>query len=43
MPVFGRDGLLFQLRDEGRGLPFAFQHGLGGDLNQPFAHLPRRF
>jgi pimeloyl-ACP methyl ester carboxylesterase len=37
MPVFGRDGLLFHLRDEGRGLPFAFQHGLGGDLNQPFA------
>jgi pimeloyl-ACP methyl ester carboxylesterase len=30
-----RDGLKFHFRDEGHGLPFIFQHGLGGDLNQP--------
>jgi pimeloyl-ACP methyl ester carboxylesterase len=31
----GRDGLRFHYRDEGDGLPFVFQHGLGGDQNQP--------
>ena len=36
MPFFDRDGLEFHFRDEGHGLPFVFQHGLGGDLNQPF-------
>ena len=36
MPFFERDGLNFHFRDEGRGLPFVFQHGLGGDVNQPF-------
>ena len=36
MPFFDRDGLRFQFRDEGDGLPFVFQHGLGGDLSQPF-------
>ena len=36
MPVFERDGLQFHVRDEGHGLPFVFQHGLGGDVNQPF-------
>jgi pimeloyl-ACP methyl ester carboxylesterase len=35
MPVHRRDGLSFQFRDEGRGLLFVFQHGLGGDLSQP--------
>ncbi len=34
--VLARDGLNFRLRDEGYGLPFVFQHGLGGDLSQPF-------
>jgi pimeloyl-ACP methyl ester carboxylesterase len=29
-------GLQFRYRDSGIGLPFVFQHGLGGDLNQPF-------
>ncbi len=36
MPVFVHDGLSFPYREEGQGLPFVFQHGLGGDLNQPF-------
>jgi pimeloyl-ACP methyl ester carboxylesterase len=31
-----RDGLRFCYRDEGAGLPFAFQHGLGADVSQPF-------
>jgi pimeloyl-ACP methyl ester carboxylesterase len=26
----------FHYRDEGRGQPFVFQHGLGGDVAQPF-------
>jgi pimeloyl-ACP methyl ester carboxylesterase len=29
------DGIKFHLVDEGHGLPFVFQHGLGGDVNQP--------
>lgn len=36
MPFFERDGLAFRYRDEGRGQVFVFQHGLGGDVNQPF-------
>jgi len=36
MPFFTRDGLGFHYRDQGSGLPFVFQHGLGGDVNQPF-------
>lgn len=36
MPAFDRDGLRFHYRDEGAGIPFVFQHGLGGDLAQPF-------
>src|ERR1017187_383205 len=35
MPILGHDGLSFHFRDEGHGLPFVFQHGLGGDLSQP--------
>jgi pimeloyl-ACP methyl ester carboxylesterase len=35
MPIVRRDGLSFHFRDEGDGLPFVFQHGLGGDLSQP--------
>jgi len=35
MPPFERDGLRFHYHDQGSGLPFVFQHGLGGDLNQP--------
>jgi pimeloyl-ACP methyl ester carboxylesterase len=37
MPVFHRDGLSFHYHDEGSGLPFVFQHGLGGDSSQPCA------
>ncbi len=36
MPVFERDGIRFHYRDEGEGIPFVFQHGLGGDVAQPF-------
>ncbi len=35
MPLFHHDGLSFHYRQEGDGLPFIFQHGLGGDLGQP--------
>ncbi|MDQ3863935.1 MAG: alpha/beta fold hydrolase [Actinomycetota bacterium] len=45
MPVLERDGLTFHYLDEGdySGLPFVFQHGLGGDVCQPagvFSPLP---
>ena len=33
---FVHDGIAFNYRETGRGLPFFFQHGLGGDLNQTF-------
>ncbi len=36
MPFFAHDGLRFHYRDEGRGTPVFFQHGLGGDVSQPF-------
>lgn len=36
MPIFQRDGIEFHFRDEGGGLPFVFQHGLGSDTSQPF-------
>jgi len=36
MPHFSWDGLSFHYRDSGQGIPFIFQHGLGGDANQPF-------
>ena len=34
MPVFNHDGLAFHYHDQGHGLPFVFQHGLGGDAAQ---------
>lgn len=37
MPEFLHDGIRFHYRDEGSGLPFVFQHGLGADLTQPFS------
>lgn len=37
MPSFDNSNLRFFYRDEGNGLPFVFQHGLGGDLSQPFS------
>jgi len=36
MPFFPRDGLSFHCREAGEGVPFVFQHGLGGDVDQPF-------
>jgi pimeloyl-ACP methyl ester carboxylesterase len=36
MPQFQHDGLTFFYRETGAGIPFFFQHGLGGDVNQPF-------
>ena len=37
MPLFQRDEIRFYYRDEGAGVPFFFQHGLGADLTQPFS------
>src|SRR5258706_9015911 len=34
--LFTRDGIGFHYREAGKGVPFFFQHGLGGDVNQPF-------
>jgi pimeloyl-ACP methyl ester carboxylesterase len=36
MSQFPHDGLTFHYRETGHGTPFFFQHGLGGDVNQPF-------
>ncbi|MGE3409139.1 MAG: alpha/beta fold hydrolase [Pirellulales bacterium] len=37
MPYWPHDGLQFRYREVGGGLPFVFQHGLGGDVNQPLS------
>lgn len=37
MAEFIHDGIHFHYRDEGEGIPFIFQHGLGADLTQPFS------
>lgn len=37
MPFFQHDDIQFHYRDEGSGVPFFFQHGLGADLTQPFS------
>jgi pimeloyl-ACP methyl ester carboxylesterase len=36
MPSFHHDGIQFHYADTGHGLPVVFQHGLGGDVSQPF-------
>lgn len=36
MPFFTHDGIRFHFRETGSGIPFFFQHGLGGDVSQPF-------
>jgi pimeloyl-ACP methyl ester carboxylesterase len=41
MPTFTHDGIAFNYRDVGRGLPFVFLHGLGNDVSQPLGLLPR--
>jgi len=45
MPQFHHDGLNFNYQDTGEGTPFVFQHGLGGDVQQPFGLFrpPRGF
>jgi pimeloyl-ACP methyl ester carboxylesterase len=35
MASFQRDGIDFHYLDVGRGNPFVFQHGIGGDVSQP--------
>lgn len=35
--TFDRDGLKFLFKDEGTGVPFVYQHGLGADSTQPFS------
>jgi pimeloyl-ACP methyl ester carboxylesterase len=35
MAGFQRDGIDFHYLDIGQGVPFVFQHGIGGDLRQP--------
>jgi pimeloyl-ACP methyl ester carboxylesterase len=37
MPEYDHGGIHFHYRDEGAGLPFVFQHGLGGDVDQPLS------
>ena len=34
---FDHDSIRFQFQEEGQGLPFVFQHGLGADVSQPFS------
>lgn len=38
--IFEHDGISFRYRDEGSGLPFVWQHGLGSDLTVNFDLLP---
>lgn len=35
MGMMSRNGIRFSYLDRGRGSPFVFQHGLGGDMSQP--------
>jgi pimeloyl-ACP methyl ester carboxylesterase len=35
MANFERDGIVFHYLDVGQGIPFVFQHGIGGDVRQP--------
>jgi len=35
MARFERDGIVFHFLDVGQGVPFVFQHGIGGDVRQP--------
>lgn len=39
MQLWRHDGLDFRYREAGAGVPFFFQHGLGGDVEQPFGLL----
>jgi pimeloyl-ACP methyl ester carboxylesterase len=42
MTFFVHQGVSLNYRDEGSGIPFIFQHGLGADLYQPFEVMPQR-
>jgi pimeloyl-ACP methyl ester carboxylesterase len=35
LPYFKNEGIDFYYKDEGEGMPFLFQHGLGGSVSQP--------
>lgn len=35
MPFFDHDGIRFHYVEQGAGIPFVFQHGLGADVSQP--------
>lgn len=35
MPTFRHEGIAFHFLDAGDGIPFIYQHGLGGDVCQP--------
>ena len=39
MPYFSRDHLNFHYLERGTGVPFFFQHGLGGETEKVFALL----
>jgi len=39
MPFFDRDNLRFHYLERGKGVPFIFQHGLGGDSDRIFSLL----
>ena len=39
MPFFEHDGIRFNYRESGSGIPFVFQHGLGADVEQTFELL----
>jgi pimeloyl-ACP methyl ester carboxylesterase len=36
MSFLHHDGITFHYLDSGEGVPFIFQHGLGGDVTQPY-------
>lgn len=37
--IFHRDGIAFHCYDAGDGVPFLYQHGLGGDMSQPLGFV----
>ena len=39
MPFLHHDGITFHYLDSGEGVPFLFQHGLGGDVTQSYGLL----
>ena len=43
MPFFHSDTLLFHYLDMGKGVPFVFQHGMGGDVHPPLYYPLLRY